>query len=107
MNRPHKGESIMKPRKSDYPIDKSILTRWSPRAMSPELLDDDQLMSLFEAARWAPSSFNAQLWRFIYAKRGTKHWDMLFNLLDEVNASWAKNASFFGSRSFTRKIYLQ
>jgi len=50
-------------------------------------------MSLFEAARWAPSSFNNQPWRFIYAKRNTGHWDRLFNLLVDANKLWAKNAA--------------
>ena len=49
-------------------------------------------MSLFEAARWAPSSFNNQPWRFIYAKRNTKYWDKIFDLLVEPNKVWAKNA---------------
>ena len=84
----------MKQRKSDYPIDARILNRWSPRAMSTDLLEDDQLMRLFEAARWAPSSYNEQPWCFIYGKRGTKHWDRLFNLLVPYNQSWAKNSSF-------------
>lgn len=84
----------MKQRKSDYPIDPIILNRWSPRAMAAELIDDSQLMSLFEAARWAPSSYNAQLWRFIYGKRGTPHWQKLFNLLVPFNQSWTQNSSF-------------
>src|SRR6478672_8346784 len=51
------------------------------------------IMSLFEAARWAPSSYNNQPWRFIYAKRNTKYWDKLFDLLAEPNKIWAKNAA--------------
>lgn len=50
-------------------------------------------MRLFEAARWAPSSFNAQQWRALYARRGTKHWPVFFELLVEANKSWAKNAA--------------
>lgn len=84
----------MKQRKSEYPIDSNILNRWSPRAMSSELIDDIDMMKLFEAARWAPSSYNAQLWCFIYGKRGTQAWDKLFNLLVPFNQSWAHNASF-------------
>jgi len=61
--------------------------------MTGEELGDDDIMSLFEAARWAPSSFNNQPWRFIYAKRNTEHWDRLFNLLVDVNKTWAKNAA--------------
>ena len=51
-------------------------------------------MQLFEAARWAPSSFNAQQWRALYAARDTEHWSLFFNLLVEANKAWAKNAAF-------------
>jgi nitroreductase len=61
--------------------------------MTGEELTDEALMSLFEAARWAPSSYNNQPWRFIYAKRNTEHWHKFFNLLVEGNKVWAKNAS--------------
>ena len=61
--------------------------------MTGEELNEEDIMSLFEAARWAPSSFNNQPWRFIYAKRSTEHWDRLFNLLAEGNKSWAKNSA--------------
>ena len=58
-------------RKPTYPIDSLLLNRWSPRSMTGEELNDNEIMTLFEAARWAPSSFNNQPWRFIYAKRNT------------------------------------
>jgi len=61
--------------------------------MSGEKLPDEELFSLFEAARWAPSSYNNQLWRFIYAKRDTEHWEKLFNFLVEGNQSWVKDAA--------------
>ena len=80
-------------RKSDHSINPLILNRWSPRSMTGETLSDDDIMSLFEAARWAPSSYNNQPWRFIYAKRNTKHWDRFINLLVEGNRIWAKNAA--------------
>ena len=64
-------------RQSRYKINSLILHRWSPRSMTGEELDEDTIMSLFEAARWAPSSYNNQPWRFIYAKRNTSHWDKL------------------------------
>jgi nitroreductase len=56
-------------RKADYDILPLLLNRWSPRSMSGEPMTDDELLPLFEAARWAPSSYNAQLWRFIIARR--------------------------------------
>lgn len=80
-------------RKADYNVDDIFLNRWSPRAMSGEAITDDELNSLFEAARWAPSASNEQPWKFIYAKRDTEHWDKLFNLLVEFNQMWTKSAS--------------
>jgi len=50
-------------------------------------------MRLFEAARWAPSSFNTQQWRALYARRGTEHWKTFFDLLVDANKTWAKNAA--------------
>jgi nitroreductase len=79
-------------RRADYPIDNLFLDRWSPRAMSGEAVSQEELMVLFEAARWAPSSYNNQPWRLLYAHRDTEHWQTFFDLLVEFNQSWAKNA---------------
>jgi nitroreductase len=95
-----KGSEI---RKSEHPIEPLLLDRWSPRAMSGEEISEEELMRLFEAARWAPSSFNAQQWRALYARRGTEHWQMFLDLLVDANKSWAKNAAVlvvFVSRKF-------
>jgi nitroreductase len=83
----------MKQRKAAYPIIPLILNRWSSRAISDEPLDEGQIQSLFEAARWAPSSYNTQPWRFIYGRRGTKQFDKLFALLVPFNQSWAHTAA--------------
>lgn len=80
-------------RKPEHTIDPLFINRWSPRSMTGEEINDEVLMSLFEAARWAPSSFNNQPWRFVYAKRNTKEWDKFFNLLTEGNKLWTKNAA--------------
>ncbi|MFI5416305.1 MAG: nitroreductase family protein, partial [Nitrososphaerales archaeon] len=64
-----------------------------PRSFVPEEISDKELFSLFEAARWAPSSSNSQPWRFIYAKRNSKNWNDLFNLLVDFNKQWCANAS--------------
>ncbi len=80
-------------RKADYPIDALFVNRWSPRAMSGESLTEEEFMALFEAARWAPSSYNGQPWHFLYAKKGSKHWSTFFTLLVEFNQSWTKNAA--------------
>ena len=50
-------------------------------------------MTIFEAASWAPSSFNSQPWRFIYARRNTPEWSRLFDLLVPMNQGWAARAS--------------
>jgi nitroreductase len=84
---------VERARKADYPIDPVFLNRWSPRAMSGESLTDEELMPLFEAARWAPSSYNAQQRRFLYAKRNTQNWNVFFDLLVDANKIWAKNAA--------------
>ena len=81
------------PRQSQYHINPLLLHRWSPRAMSGEEISDSELMRLFEAARWAPSSYNGQPWRFIYSKRNSEPWDKLFSLMVDFNKSWAKNAA--------------
>ena len=80
-------------RRPKYKINSLFVNRWSPRSMNREELNDEDIMSLFEAARWAPSSFNNQPWRFIYAKRSTLHRDRLFNLLYKGNQEWAKDAA--------------
>ena len=83
----------MKKRIAEHKILDLLLNRWSPRAMSGETIGDEELMSFFEAARWAPSSFNNQPWRFVYAKRESQYWNMFFNLLVDANKEWAKNAA--------------
>lgn len=80
-------------RKTDYDIHPLIHNRWSPRSMTGESLTDAELMPLFEAARWAPSSYNGQPWRLLYAKRDTPQWDLFFQLMIEFNQSWTKNAA--------------
>jgi nitroreductase len=80
-------------RKADYPIDEMFLKRWSPRALTAEEISEHDLFTMLEAARWAASSYNAQPWRFIWARRNTAHWDKFLGLLVEFNQSWAKDAS--------------
>ncbi len=80
-------------RTADHPIEELFLRRWSPRAMSGEALADGELLTLFEAARWAPSTYNEQEWRFLYARRDTPQWQTHFDLLVEANQAWCKNAA--------------
>ncbi len=81
------------PRTSDHEIEPMFLERWSPRAYSGEAIPEAELMQILEAARWAPSSYNSQPWRFIYARRDTPHWEPMLSLLNDGNRSWAKEAA--------------
>jgi nitroreductase len=80
-------------RVADHPVDPLFLHRFSPRAFTGEAMPVGELMSLFEAARWAPSSGNAQPWRFLYARRDTAAWESFFDLLTPGNKIWAHRAA--------------
>ncbi|WLS06658.1 nitroreductase family protein [Shinella sumterensis] len=80
-------------RKADHTIDPIFLDRWSPRAFTGETMPQETLLSLFEAARWAPSAANSQPWHFVYGHRGTEAFDTIFNTLFEGNRRWADKAS--------------
>ena len=91
-------------RKADYPVEALFVDRWSPRAMSGKEIAEEELLTLFEAARWAPSSYNNQPWRILYARRNTIYWSLFFDLLVDFNKTWAKNAAalvvFVSKRTF-------
>jgi nitroreductase len=84
-----KGSSL---RKAERPINELLLDRWSPRAMSGEPVSAAELLTMFEAARWAPSSMNFQPWRMLYAHRDTTSWSLFFDLVGEGNRPWAQRA---------------
>ena len=70
-----------------------IMKRWSPVVFSDKMVEEEQLLTLFEAARWAPSSMNEQPWRFIYAtKDNPEGYNRIYNTIVEGNQVWAKNA---------------
>lgn len=76
-----------------YPIHYLLRRRWSPRAFSDQIIEPQKMQSLFEAARWAPSSFNEQPWYFIVAtKRNRKAYRRLLDCLGEKNQRWAQTA---------------
>jgi nitroreductase len=83
----------MSSRHPDHPVDPLFLERWSPRAFDGSDMPDEDLMTIFEAARWAPSAFNSQPWRFLYAKNGDADWARFLSLLIPWNQSWAHSAS--------------
>jgi hypothetical protein len=80
-------------RQADHPVERIFVDRWSPRAMSGEEISKEELLTLFEAARWAPSSMNNQPWRMLYAPRTSSHWPLFFDLLVDSNKVWCARAS--------------
>jgi len=86
-------DDVAEHRDTDHDIDPLFVNRWSPRAMTGEPLDEEEYLPLFEAARWAPSAFNNQHWRFIYASREDDEWDTFVDLLSEGNRAWATDAA--------------
>ena len=85
------------PAPAEYPVHELIRERWSPRAFSRKEISSEDLRSLFEAARWAPSSSNEQPWAFIVATRNdNENFTKALQPLVEFNANWAKNAYVLG-----------
>lgn len=79
---------------TDHPVHELIRNRWSPRAFVDKAIPGEVLRSLFEAARWAPSSNNEQPWAYIVAtKEDNENFDKTLSTLVEFNQGWAKNAS--------------
>ena len=76
-------------REPDYDISPMFIHRWSPRALGRDM-DEEELKALFEAARWAPSSYNNQSWRFIYATHKDEEYEKFVDLMNEFNAGWAE-----------------
>ena len=96
MNKADIPKEVQNTRHADHKIDPLIFSRWSPRAMTGESISDEEFASLLEAARWAPSSYNNQPWRFVYAKRDTPSFHSFVDLLVEFNQEWAKQAAVLG-----------
>jgi nitroreductase len=82
-----------KPASVEFPVHDLIKNRWSPRAFSDKPIPKEVLQSLFEAARWAPSSNNEQPWAFIVAtKDDQENFEKSLGALVEFNAGWARKA---------------
>ena len=78
---------------TDYPIHKILRERWSPRSFSDKSIDPELINQLFEAARWAPSSYNEQPWRFITARREEEDaFEKLSQVMNDFNRGWAAEA---------------
>lgn len=91
---------------TDHPIHALLSQRYSPYAFASKPVSDEDLRSLFEAARWSASSYNEQPWRFLVARADDPGYERLFSCLVEGNQAWARHAPVIAiglvSRSFSR-----
>jgi nitroreductase len=86
-------EAMAKRATTDHPILDLLADRWSPYAFADRPVAEPDLRSLFEAARWAPSSYNEQPWRYLVARReDATEFERLLSCLVEPNQLWAKAA---------------
>lgn len=86
--------NLLKPAATEAKLHELIANRWSPRSFdSSHTLHDSEINSLLEAARWSPSSMNAQPWRFLVGLRNDKNFAGLVSTLMETNLEWAPNTS--------------
>lgn len=89
-------------------VESFFLNRWSPRSFDPKFdISAKDIESLIEAARWSPSCYNEQPWRFLVSLRNDANFDKYLNLLVSANQEWAKDASALGfivaKRDFRKK----
>jgi nitroreductase len=85
--------SMIKTANTRRPVIDLIKNRWSARAFSEQDITDEQLLTLIEAASWAPSSMNDQPWRYRYALRGTAAFEEMWACLLLGNQPWSKHAA--------------
>ncbi len=88
---------VMKIAVPDHPVHELIARRWSPYGFSSRAIPEDSLRALFEAARWAASSFNEQPWRFLVARRDrADDFERVLGCLMEGNQTWGRAAPVLG-----------
>lgn len=83
---------MKKPAQTSVEIIEALKNRWSPRAFADKPVESEKLKSVFEAARWAMSGYNAQPWRFIVGVKGDENYANVLQCLNEWNQNWAKSA---------------
>ena len=83
------------PRTPDHPVDPAFPARWSPRSFTEEPMPEADLLTILEAARWAPSAPNTQPWRFVHARRGSAAFGAITGGLSGANPEWAPNAAAY------------
>lgn len=89
----------------DHPVQDMIAQRWSPYVFAERRVEPDDVMSVFEAARWAASAFNEQPWRFMVATRDNPdQFQKMLSSLVEPNQVWAQNAAVL-ALGLTRTVF--
>lgn len=96
--------SAPNPADNQHAIHPLLKSRWSPRIFSNEPIGEEHVKQLFEAARWAASSYNQQPWRFLYAHNGTEAYDKILDCLVEFNQQWAKFAPLLIVTAYEKKF---
>lgn len=79
-------------RETEVAIVPLLRDRWSARAMSGKAVSIEEIKQLVEAAKWAPSSYNNQPWRFFFAQVGDTYWQSYLDLMVPFNQAWASKA---------------
>jgi nitroreductase len=98
---------MQKSNQLEFPVADLIEQRRSRRAYSPQPVEQKKIDTLFEAARWAPSSMNEQPWAYIYATKDQPElWNKLADTLNESNRVWAKDAPLL-ILSMARKTHIR
>lgn len=102
---PHEFPPQGRPAPAGAPIHRLIAARWSPRAFAERAVEPGKLRSLFEAARWAPSTFNEQPWRFLVATgEDPGWWERLLAFLTPGNAAWARRAPVLVASAYKTRL---
>ncbi len=83
---------MKKPANTSLNIHPIIKKRWSPRTFADKPVEKEKIQRIFEAGRWAPSSFNEQPWRFMVGFQGDATWGKLHECMVEFNQLWAGKA---------------
>jgi nitroreductase len=103
-NKLDKKEIVANRANTDYPVSEIIAKRWSARAFSTRPVEFSKLLSILEAARWAPSSRNEQPWRYIvFTSDNPEMLKKAQSVLKEIN-DYAKRAPILIC-AITKKIY--
>lgn len=99
-----KKTKINKITNTEFPILDDIKNRWSPRSFSDKTINEEEVKTLLEAGRWAPSASNIQPWRVVWGIKGTEMYDRIYNCLDDFNQKWAGNSQVLWLNAFKKTM---